>query len=84
LPVSCSIDEFLNTWELKRDECKEYSIDSRNLVYQTECVGTWIHDGKIYFDVVRIYDDKEAALNIARINDEIAIYDLSTKESINL
>lgn len=84
LPVSCSIDEFINTWELKRDECKEYPIDSRNLVFQTECVGTWVHEGKIYFDVVRIYEDKNTAEKVARNNNEIAIYNLATNKSIEL
>jgi len=73
LPEHCTVNDFANAWNSKRDECND-----------SECVGTWTHEGKIYFDVVRIYDDKETAIKIARANKEIAIFDLSSKKSINV
>lgn len=45
--------------------------------------GTWIDDGKLYIDHV-IITDKESALDYARENGEIAIYNLVTKETVTI
>ena len=74
LPETCSISRFVNAWESKATACN----GSR------EFVGTWMNEGSIYFDVVQIYATQEEASNVAIANNEIAIYDLSRKESINI
>jgi hypothetical protein len=39
-------------------------------------IGTWVHEGQVYLDHVKIYNDLDDALNCARQNNQIAIYDL--------
>lgn len=47
-------------------------------------LGSWIENGKVYLDVCEVSKDKAAALKIAAQNNQIAIFDLSTKETIYL
>lgn len=45
--------------------------------------GTWFNDGKLYIDHV-IFTTKETAERIARERGELAIFNLSTKETVSL
>ena len=45
-------------------------------------VGTWIHKGKIYFDVVELFDDIKGASFHAKQRGEIAIYDCTNQKEI--
>ena len=45
-------------------------------------VGGWFNKGKFYFDSVRIYHNQSAAVNAARKNEQIGIYNLSRNEYI--
>ena len=47
-------------------------------------VGVWEEDGVTYLDVVRIHQDRRAALDDALARGEIAIYDLTESECIHL
>jgi hypothetical protein len=47
-------------------------------------MGTWIHEGKIYFDLVQHMYNLDVATNIAKERGEIAIYDCKNKKDILL
>lgn len=48
--------------------------------------GTWYNedDRMYYLDISEIYDDKEIALEVARVRNEIAIYDLKENKEIRI
>ena len=47
-------------------------------------MGTWIHDGKIYFDLVQHIYNLDVATSIAKERGEIAIYDCKNQKDILL
>ncbi len=47
-------------------------------------MGTWIHDDKIYFDLVQHMYNLDVATNIAKERGEIAIYDCKNQKDILL
>lgn len=47
-------------------------------------VGGWIDGENIYIDISANIQDKEKALQAAKRNDQLAIYDIATGESIYL
>ena len=47
-------------------------------------VGTWLDDGTVYFDAVRIVPDLAAAIKLGYEHGEKAIYDFENAESIAL
>ena len=47
-------------------------------------VGTWIHEGQIYFDVVQRFDGLDVATRVAKERGEIAIYDCKNQKDILL
>ena len=47
-------------------------------------VGTWIHDGKIYFDLVQHFHGLDGATEQAKERGEIAIYDCKNQKEILL
>ena len=47
-------------------------------------LGSWIDDGQIYLDVVEVTDDLWHAKNVARQNNQLAIFDLGKMETIYL
>lgn len=50
----------------------------------TGYLGGWAEDGKFYYDAVFIIQDREEAIRVGRENEQIAIFDLSTGETIYL
>ena len=44
--------------------------------------GTWIESGRLYFDFVEFFDDLDQAIQCAKENGQIAIYDLLNEECI--
>ena len=57
----------------------------RNIFRQpTACIGCWVHDGYRYLDVTRVIHDLDNALNFARDNGQLAIYDLSSGTEITV
>ena len=47
-------------------------------------VGTWIHEGQIYFDLVQHLYNLDVATKLAKENGEIAIYDCANQKEILL
>jgi hypothetical protein len=47
-------------------------------------VGTWIHEGQIYFDLVQHLYNLDVATNMAKERGEIAIYDCKNQKDILL
>ena len=47
-------------------------------------IGTWIHKGKIYFDLVQHVYNLDVATNLAKERGEIAIYDCANQKDITL
>ena len=47
-------------------------------------VGTWIHEGQIYFDLVQHLYNLDVATNMAKEHGEIAIYDCKNQKEILL
>ena len=47
-------------------------------------VGTWIHEGQIYFDLVQHLYNLDGATDIAKQRGEIAIYDCKNQKDILL
>ena len=47
-------------------------------------IGTWIHKGQIYFDLVQHVYNLDVATNLAKERGEIAIYDCANQKDITL
>ena len=62
------------TYDMQLDECVAPNIG----------VGTWVHDGAIYFDLVQHIHDLDVATKIAKERGEIAIYDCKNQKDILL
>jgi len=52
------------------------------LIKEPNCLGIWYHNGYYILDVVQVVFDLGVALEIARENDQIAIYDLDKGREI--
>lgn len=50
------------------------------------CIGGWYNseNGKFYYDATVVVNDRAAAIEIGRINSQIAIFDLDNCEEIKL
>lgn len=47
-------------------------------------LGAWIDEGIIYIDVSILVENKEDALELGKVNNQLAVYDLKSNESIYL
>jgi hypothetical protein len=47
-------------------------------------IGAWTHDGKVYLDVTRVFDNLYDAVLFGILNNQKAIYDFNKDESIEL
>ena len=70
--------ELWNQYELQLDDY------TSNLYKAGMGVGTWIHEGKIYFDLVQHMYSLDVATDIAKGRSEIAIYDCKNQKDILL
>lgn len=48
------------------------------------CVGLWVDDGFIYIDYSKKIDDLQDALTFGKLNNQLSIFDWSTKKCIFL
>lgn len=48
----------------------------------TNIVGGWLDDDKFYFDAVMLIEDREEAIQAGKENEQLAIYNLETREYI--
>jgi hypothetical protein len=68
---------------LTQQHVQDFIDKNHDLLSKPEnSVGTWGNEGKNYLDVVRAVPDRENAIQIAKANNQIAIYDLKTGEEI--
>ena len=47
-------------------------------------VGFWYNEGTLYIDAVMVFEDLDNALDLGRMNNELAIYDLNEQKEIKL
>ena len=47
-------------------------------------IGTWVHDGKVYFDHIEIFNRLEDAMKYAKMMKQIAIFDLANMVEIEV
>jgi hypothetical protein len=62
-----------------------YIRDNADALYACGAhLGAWRDNGTWYLDVSLVEPEREIALTLARVNAQLAIYDLSTRESLML
>ena len=74
-------EEFKELWLKYELQLDEYTS---NLYKAGMGVGTWIHEGQIYFDLVQHLYNLDVATDIAKKRGEIAIYDCKNQKDILL
>lgn len=42
-------------------------------------LGTWVNGNKVHLDTVKVFKDKDEALKLAKLQNELAIYDLENE-----
>jgi len=47
-------------------------------------LGAWVHRGRVYVEPVEVLQDRERAMDVARLRGEIAIFDLNTGTEIQV
>lgn len=47
-------------------------------------LGTWVNDGKVYLDLTTVYRTQEEALQAARETNQLAVFNIFTKEEITV
>ena len=76
-----SYAEFKNLWLTYAMKAPLYNdYDGHRLTG----VGTWVHEGKIYFDLVQHFHGLDEATQQAKQRGEIAIYDCKSQKDILL
>ena len=73
--------EFKELWCKYAYQAPLYTDDD---VHRLTGVGTWIHDGKIYFDLVQHFHGLDEATQQAKQRGEIAIYDCKNQKDLLL
>ena len=81
-------DEFKELWlkykmQLNETTSLKFSYTT-NLFKSGLGVGTWIHEGQIYFDIVQHIYSLDVATKLAKERSEIAIYDCKNQKEILL
>lgn len=65
------------------DVILDYIFDNWSVLNEDKhCLGTWIDNEIVYIDISIVYDDRSSSIDIARAQGELAIFDLSTFETI--
>ena len=73
------LPESLVTIELLTSLFNSYKA---KLTSKADCIGAWLNEGKIYFDVSEKFNSLETALQIGRERNQLAIFNLGTFEEI--
>ena len=79
--VNSHFEGFTKLWRKYEMELDGYTS---NLYKAGMGIGTWIHEGQIYFDLVQHMNDLDVATDIAKKRGEIAIYDCKNQKDILL
>jgi hypothetical protein len=86
-PVGIGAEKVVDGKEITPEIIAEFEAEfAEELVDPARQIGTWYNeeDGKTYLDVVHIAKTEEEAMELGRINNEIAIFSLETGETIPL
>jgi len=84
-PANTKYQEFKELWDKYHMLLDEHQNTYRMYKYASGIgVGTWIHEGQIYFDLVQHLYNLDVATNIAKERGEIAIYDCKNQKEILL
>jgi len=81
-------DEFKELWlkykmQLNETTSLKFSYTT-NLFKSGLGVGTWIHEGQIYFDIVQHIYSLDVATKLAKERSEIAVYDCANQKDLLL
>ncbi len=79
--VSTHFKAFKKLWDKYQLKLGDYTS---NLYKAGMGVGTWVHEGQIYFDLVQHLYNLDVATDIAKKRGEIAIYDCKNQKEILL
>ena len=79
--VSAHFEGFKKLWNKYEMLLPEYTS---NLYEAGMGVGTWVHEGQIYFDLVQHLYNLDVATKLAKEHGEIAIYDCKNQKDILL
>ena len=76
-------EEKIPVKEFTKERIHKYILNHRKQL-KGKCFGTWLNDGYVYLDISKNIHDKEKAMIQGKQNKQLAIFDLSSFESINL
>lgn len=77
-------EKVIDLSSLTADDIAEYRAEqANNLTAPNAYLGAWVYEGKVYLDVSRHESDLDQAIRLAKANDQLAIYDLATGNSID-
>ena len=83
--TTSEFEEFKQLWDKYHMLLDEHQNTYRMYKYASGIgVGTWIHEGQIYFDLVQHLYNLDVATRIAKEHGEIAIYDCKNQKDILL
>ena len=77
-------EEVYYTEDITNDTIPGYITRKKELLLPGAYFGAWLDGSKVYLDVSINVESLEDALNLARNNSQLAIYDLGSGESIYL
>ncbi len=84
-PANTKYPEFKKLWDKYHMLLDEHQATYHMYKYASGIgVGTWIHEGQIYFDLVQHLYNLDVATNMAKERGEIAIYDCKNQKDILL
>jgi hypothetical protein len=83
--TTSEFEEFKELWDKYHMLLDEHQATYRMYKYASGIgVGTWIHEGQIYFDLVQHLYNLDVATRVAKEHGEIAIYDCKNQKDILL
>jgi hypothetical protein len=62
----------------------EAAIIDLSAAYPNECIGTWVHEGRIYIDPSSVYTDESVAARDAFQRNQLAYYILHEQREVML
>ena len=88
LPIHKHLEERVPVTVFNEKDVKIFiSKNIDELLVDDRCIGTWIHNGVVYLDVISIFSKEETNLEglkaIATANQQIAAWDLETNTVIS-
>lgn len=81
--VSKATEKKIPEGKFTEKDIYKYADSLYNDLQENDAVGLWKHEGDVYMDVVRVFEDEASAARHAITNDQIAFYDLKAGKEIN-